>query len=96
MYQRGHPVPSLDNKPVLPDYLQVLLIIYRDLVFDGAIRYSDYCLWCDRNRVSGEQFGYLWEVLLVALNRVYEWKSIESSQNKSAETTKNTLVQRES
>lgn len=75
----------MENKPVLPPYLSILLTIHRDIVYDGAIRYSDFCLWCDRNHVTEEQFAYYWLVLIVAMGEVYKWQKksrTESSHKK--------------
>lgn len=87
MYLKGHRVPALENKPEVPSYLQIVLIIHRDLLHDGTIRYADYALWCDRNGIKGEQFNYLWEVLFNALLKVGEWQKKESSPKKSEKPT---------
>lgn len=82
MHAKGHKVPSLENRPTVPDYLQIVFTIHRDLLYDGCIKFADYCLWCDRRGIRGFQFDYLWEVLLVAMGEVYSWKKTESLQKK--------------
>lgn len=89
MAAKGRNVPSLGAKPEVPSYLQIVLTAHSDLTAEGYIKFSEYCLWCDRFGIRGVQFEYLWDVLKAAHNQVYEWKAQndKSSQQKSARTT---------